>query len=335
MNARRNAEIERTVAHENRVVAIAFSPDSALVATGAYSFYVDKSIRIWDVTSGQLIQQLPVRRPVIELVWSGDGKWLVAGCGEEPGVEAKGATLVWDTSDWKLVHEFESSDLSAVAVSPDSESLAVAVSDSKYSKYSKYGIGKSCDLMLYKLGNQDVIGTGSIPPESYGGYRAIASLTFTPDGRQLIAGGSVGLAVWKIPIERERKSPELIPGPEFSYMVTDGTELVCVTHGPLLRYAVSDLQPLQPSIPYRPVNIPSDQVKIDMSQKNRIVVGYQQVVQYLSWPDGAVVGSITAVELVSAIAISDDAAVVAIGTYGRVRLHDGHTGEFLRELIKP
>lgn len=71
--------------------------------------------------------------------------------------------------------------------------------------------------------------------------------------------------------------------------------------------------------------------------KPQVVIADSQspVMLYLSWPDGNVVRSITPVSSVSAIAISDNSAVVAIGASRRVRLHDGHTGEFLRELIKP
>lgn len=338
---RQNAESERTVAHENRVVAIAFSPDSALVATGSGSFYGDKWIRIWDVTSGKMVQQLQLNRPIVKLVWSPDGKWLVAGCGEDPDVDAKGATLVWETGDWKLVHEFESSDLSAVAVSPDSESLAVAVSN------TPHGQKETIDVMLYELDNGEVVRVGNVSQTS--SVLNITALVFTPDKQRLIAGGSMGLAVWNLPIGDESPSAEIIdvPGqyPEFPGQVAsmaitvDGTELICATRssGLLHRYSVSDLQRLHPSHPYQLGHLPPTEPMMVISDEGQVVVAEEQwpVVQCLSWPNGNVLRSITPVGSVSAIAISDNAAVLAIGTSRRVRLHDGHTGEFLRELIKP
>jgi WD40 repeat protein len=338
----REAEIERTAAHVGRVVAMVFSPDSAQVATGAQNFFTGQWIRIWDVGSGQMTQQLKVTRPVSDLVWSKDGKRLAAGCGEEPGVDAQGAVLVWDTSTWELVHEFESTYLSAVAMSSDSQFLAAAVSESTHGD-------RGTVVMLYELGKRDEIGFGNVPSNKNGTSRQITSLAFTHDGLKLIAGGRVGLTVWKLPFEGERPPMEVInlpgrypeaPGQVTSMAVTaDGAELVCVTSGTALLHGCSlaDLQHREPSLMYQLGHLPPHEPMIAMSDEGQVLIADEQwpVVQCLSWPDGGMRHSITAEDFVSAIAISGDASVLAVGTSRRVRLHDGHTGEFLRELIKP
>lgn len=92
-DAVRRDQIERTVAHARMINALKFSPDGSQIASAGSLPLSDEWIRIWDVKTGQLIQQLRCSRPVAELVWSNDGQWLVAACGEMPGNADKGSVM--------------------------------------------------------------------------------------------------------------------------------------------------------------------------------------------------------------------------------------------------
>ncbi|MGE0609242.1 MAG: protein kinase [Pirellulales bacterium] len=71
--------------HDQGVSTIAYSPDGQRIATGSY----DKSVRIWDVETGQQCLVLPATGPVYCLAFSPNGRWLVAGCDN--------STLIWDS----------------------------------------------------------------------------------------------------------------------------------------------------------------------------------------------------------------------------------------------
>jgi serine/threonine protein kinase/WD40 repeat protein len=75
------------------VMALAFSPDSRLLAAGCQ----DGSVRIWEAATGDLLLTLTeLHLPVWSLAFGGGGQWLVAGSGnfsDKPG----GEVVVWDS----------------------------------------------------------------------------------------------------------------------------------------------------------------------------------------------------------------------------------------------
>ncbi len=74
-----------------------------------------------------------------------------------------------------------------------------------------------------------------------------------------------------------------------------------------------------------------------MSENDEVLIAEPQspVVQCLSWSTGEVLYSIRPEDLHRRSQSPKTGAVAAVGTGRRVRLHDGRSGEFLRELIKP
>ena len=56
-----------------------FSPDSRLVAVG----YRDGSVQIWDLGAGEELFRVGLRgRAIVQLAFSGNGRFLVAGDGQ-------------------------------------------------------------------------------------------------------------------------------------------------------------------------------------------------------------------------------------------------------------
>jgi WD40 repeat protein len=72
--------------HEVKVVALAFSSDGKLLASGS----VDRTVCLWDTLTAKLIGQ-PLRHPgaVWSLTFSSDNRYLIAGCSD-------GSLHVWD-----------------------------------------------------------------------------------------------------------------------------------------------------------------------------------------------------------------------------------------------
>ena len=83
--------------HSGEVLAMAFSRDGRLLATGTD----DKSVRIWDIATGKLIGQ-PIPQPdfVNSVEFSPDGRWLMATTGYRDYSVASSAR-VWEVASGK------------------------------------------------------------------------------------------------------------------------------------------------------------------------------------------------------------------------------------------
>jgi WD40 repeat protein/tetratricopeptide (TPR) repeat protein len=96
-NALTGAQVGQALVHPAAVMAIAFSPDGRLLATGAD----DKSLRIWDVAAGKLVGQ-PIPQPDIvnAVAFSQDGRRLLAATGHREYTVASSARI-WETATGK------------------------------------------------------------------------------------------------------------------------------------------------------------------------------------------------------------------------------------------
>ncbi|MEM7028165.1 MAG: BTAD domain-containing putative transcriptional regulator [Chloroflexota bacterium] len=85
------------IGHTHRVSSVSFSPDSTLLVSGS----LDRSVRLWDVVTGEQIALLGHHSQYVnDVVFSPDGQY-VASVGKE------GALLVWRVKDGSCVHTIQ------------------------------------------------------------------------------------------------------------------------------------------------------------------------------------------------------------------------------------
>ena len=206
---------ERVLAgHRDRVYEAAYSPDGSLLATASADGYV----RIWDPSTGELIQTLDDgRRAIKSVAFSADGKILASTSNDRTikiwdpktgdllrtlnahtamvqdlayspngkmlaSVGRDAALILWDLSTGKPTERFESpAPLMAVAFSPDG--LKVAATSSGYgSEYSVWDI-ETGELLFSNMGE-------GVPCQTVGDFSS--DLSFSPDGALLLVGDCQG-----------------------------------------------------------------------------------------------------------------------------------------------
>ena len=155
--------------HGAKVLGVAFSPDSSLVATSGEN----SKVTIWDVGTGKSKFDFESSSTVFSVAFQSSGTHLVAGTHNK--------AIIWDTETKKQVKElFQAGDISTVTYSYDGTWLATASSDGTvYVWNAKENYTE--DPIIMRLNGQPL------------------ALDFSPDNRWLAAGGSSTFAyLWDI-----------------------------------------------------------------------------------------------------------------------------------------
>lgn len=175
------------VGHLGGVHALAIAPDGQSILSAAYRYTgLDNTLRLWNIASGELIDQIEVPAERIgEVLFLPDGQHAV--------IEASNRVIYeWEFGQQQLrtlVSDVPSS-VGGLAVSPTGELLAIGLFDGS--------------ILLWE------IHTGQLRHTLVGHTDRVSSVAFTPDGLGLLSGSSDNsLRLWDV---RTGESLRIFPG---------------------------------------------------------------------------------------------------------------------------
>ncbi|MEH1789775.1 MAG: serine/threonine-protein kinase [Nostoc sp.] len=148
--------------HSSDVNSVAFSPDGTTLGSASD----DKTIKLWNIASGEAIRTLEGHANWIWTVaFSPDSKTLASGSADK-------TIKLWNLQTGKLIHTLQghSDGVTSVAFSPDGKTLAS---------------GSASKDMKIKLWNLE---TGKLIRTLEGHTNGVQSVAFSPDGKILASG---------------------------------------------------------------------------------------------------------------------------------------------------
>jgi serine/threonine protein kinase/WD40 repeat protein len=152
---------------------VSISPDGCWVATGSW---LGKGAKVWDAATGRLVADLLPNQGNVTVLFSPDGKWLAT-------TSHRRVCQLWAVDSWQ---EGPSRGAANVAFSPDGKLLAVETGEG-----------------VVRLLDPDT-GREYARLEDPNQDRANWSMTFSPDGTQLVVNGEgFSLHVWDLRAIRE------------------------------------------------------------------------------------------------------------------------------------
>jgi WD40 repeat protein len=204
--------------HTSAIFAVAFSPDGTTIATGSS----DNSIRLWDSNTGEHIKTLEGHTDALHSVaFSPDGKTLISG-------DQARSLLVWDLDSGKVLKTLKHSwVVKTVDFSPDGKTFASGdwfggpslklwntdgnelvhelqagkVNDITFSSDGKYLASGGSDGNV-RVWDPD---TGELLHTFSTGMERVSGVVFVDKGSTLVCGGSGGIQIWDVKLEKRLK----------------------------------------------------------------------------------------------------------------------------------
>ncbi|MEH2183638.1 nSTAND1 domain-containing NTPase, partial [Nostoc sp.] len=209
----RAIEVNTLESHSDQVRSVAYSPSGEQLASASD----DNTIKIWDVSSGQLVKTLTGHSSyVFSVAYSPNGQQLASASNDK-------TIKIWDVSSGKLLQTLSSHSNSvwSVVFSPDGQNLASA-SDDKTIKIWDIATGKvlrtleghtnSVNSVAYSSNGQKLasasddktikiwdISTGKVLQTLDGHTDSVITVVFSPDGQKLAsASDDKTIKLWNI-----------------------------------------------------------------------------------------------------------------------------------------
>ena len=176
--------------HERATLAVVFSPDGRLLATGG----AGNTIRLWDAATGEQQREMFGASAVDALAFSKSGRWLAA-C-------ARKAVLLWDLANGQLIRSLEGLEdgMHAIAFAGDGEVRAVS---SNSPLLRRWRTDTGLPLQPVKLTpwwephNSVLLDTSASRQSAYvAEHKTNVSIVFSRDGSMLAVGGGERVRLW-------------------------------------------------------------------------------------------------------------------------------------------
>lgn len=248
-----NPVIELEIKHEVGVTAIAFSPDSNILAVGAD----DYTIQLYDARTGQVDRRLnepdhgvrvpgvfPDGQRVYSLAFSPDGKTLAsAGDIIKNNLLAGGQVTLWEIPSGKIlrtiiVNRETSTYTNSVVFTPDGKRLVTGM--------TRYAQGESAGKFRDKgeISEWDAQ-TGALERKWEPLDAGIHSVTFSPDGQFLVAGCSdATIKFWDLKTRELRRTVRGTMYRVFSLSFSPDGKTLASCVGPNLPGVAGQIEPL-------------------------------------------------------------------------------------------
>jgi serine/threonine protein kinase/WD40 repeat protein len=236
-------EIHRLEGHTANAQCVAFAPNGRQALSGA----ADRSVRLWDVVTGNPIRTFweSHRAPVRDVAFRPDGRRALSGSED-------GTLRVWDVERGNELRRFE------VPIAPVALAAALMAPDcwSRMNWLTRPGavtirsVAFSPDGSRVLAGAEDgTVHLWEVEPERYLGFfllgaGPVTSVAFAPDGKAIAAGGGA-VALWHLDPESGKPDFRQKPGAVRAVAFTrDGRSLLVAERGPvrLLDVNTGDVQ---------------------------------------------------------------------------------------------
>ena len=174
-------ELKRFAGHMKTVRTVAFSPDGLRIVSGSW----DKTIRVWDVTTGETLRILQGHEGALTggITFTADGKRIFSGAVDK-------TARMWDAETGDQLKVFDAKcEVHCIALSPDGLQLVTGcIRD-----------GKENVLILWDVNSGK-------QRRTFSGGASMNTVCFSPDGQQILsAGPDWTMWLWDVKSGKELK----------------------------------------------------------------------------------------------------------------------------------